>query len=97
MTYHPAVLNVIQLPQRTAATLPKVITHNRTSPARDFSSLSFEMEAVRKAAEALVQAAQNKAVPYNDALSELAMELDDMAYFQPGTLRWIRRPFLLAR
>ena len=60
--------------------LPKVTEYKPAFPARDFSQLADEME-VGKAAQALVMAAQNKAVPYNDALSELAMEIDDMAYF----------------
>ena len=81
VTYHPAVLNVIELPNRTATTLPKVTAYKSALPAKDFTALGMEMEAVRKAAQTLVEAAKAKAVPYNDALSELAMEIDDMAYF----------------
>ena len=79
--YHPSVLDVIKLPQRTATTLPVVKAYKPALPARDFTALQAEMEAVRQAAHNLVLAAKNKAVPYNDALSELAMEIDDMAYF----------------
>ena len=81
VTFHPAVLDVITLPQRTGTTLPKVTQYKSALPAKDFTALASEMEAVRRAANALVQAATTKAVPYNDALSELAMEIDDMAYF----------------
>ena len=84
VTYHPAVLNVITLPQRTTATLPKLTTYNSPLPTRDFAALGIEMESVRQAAQVLIAAAKKKAVPYNDALCELAMELDDLACTTTG-------------
>ena len=86
--YHPSVLSIIQCterPIRTAQSLPTISAYKPAFPPKDFTHLASEMEAVRKAAQELIEAAQNKAVPFNDALTELAMELDDMAYFQPGT------------
>lgn len=82
-TYHPNVLNAIELPKqtpRTQSSLP-TIEYRPVAATRDFSSLTAEMEAVRQAANDLILAATTKAVPYDDALSELAMELDGLAFY----------------
>ena len=82
-TYHPDVLNAIELPKqapRTQQSLP-TIEYRPVAATRDFTSLTAEMEAVRQAANDLILAATTKAVPYDDALSELAMELDGLAFY----------------
>lgn len=82
-TYHPNVLNAIELPKqvsRTQTSLP-TIEYRPVAATRDFTSLTAEMEAVRQAANDLILAATTKAVPYDDALSELAMELDGLAFY----------------
>ena len=82
-TYHPNVLNAIELPKqtpRTRTSLP-TIEYRPVAATRDFSNLTAEMEAVRQAANDLILAATTKAVPYDDALSELAMELDGLAFY----------------
>ena len=82
-TYHPNVLNAIELPKkvsRTQQSLP-TIEYRPVAATRDFTSLTTEMEAVRQAANDLILAATTKAVPYDDALSELAMELDGLAFY----------------
>ena len=80
--YHPNVLYAIQLPEsspRTRTSLP-VIEYKPVTQQADLSVLKQEMEAVRAAARQLMTAAETMQVPYDDALSQLAMELDELAF-----------------
>ena len=93
-TYHPDVLYAIQLPQeftRAASSLP-AIQYKPVNTTSGTSSLLYEMEAVMNAVHALIKAAEFKSVPYNDALDQLALDIDELA-FQPEHYPYQDDPF----